>query len=236
MTIRPLAPGEAARTLAQRLSRTVDRVRQKNTDIGLRPRRVFLVWTHFTGEERGEGYEHMFAEHEVLPTPMVQDLSSISRRPYSIGVFKEGTTRVTEISVGAYTEDMLMGLVIPREGLRPGCGCQDCCRPVAPLPGEPVNPSGPAYLERIPGQTIDFWWEIREDDRSGTSATLRNRFRVLGQPYRDSDNFQWIIQLEAANDPRSREDQPQIGPDADTINQPPEVLDTSEVEDPWDEQ
>jgi hypothetical protein len=211
-------PIEAKASLVQRLSRVADRVRANiPAKFGARPKKAFLVWTHWTGEERGEGVEFVFARVEVLPIPVVSDLTSISRRSYSIGQFPEGSIRVSEISFGKWTYDMLTGLRIPTEAVRMRCG--SCCSPVKPLASSPVNPAGPCFSEMKIRDDIDFWWEIVEDGR-GDEPPLRTRYRVLGAPDRDIDGMQWVINLEAASESLSRLGAPQIGNDADTQQSP----------------
>lgn len=208
-----LDPEAARRSFAQRFSVVADRIRGIPVKLGLRSKRVFLVWTHWTGEERGEGDEFVLARVELQPTPLVSDLSSVSRRPYSIGWFAEGSIRCSEISSARYTYDQLTGLEIPTDAVRERCA--SCCGPVAPLGGAPVNPSGPCFVERVGRADVDFWWEIVEDGR-GDQPPIRFRYRILGGPSRDEEGFQWVVNLEAASEALSRDGRPNIGPDQDT--------------------
>ena len=157
-------PAAARRTLAHRLSPVADRLRQLNTRMGLRSLRVFLVWSKWGGATRGEGTETVTNRVELLPTPKVTDMASLSRRPYLAGVFSEGTVRVDEISSNAYTLDVLKGLVIPTVNGQ----------------GIPVNGQG---VERTTDPTTDFFYEIVEDGR-GDSTPERMRFRLFGGPSR----------------------------------------------------
>ena len=91
----------------------VDRVRQIATKLGARPLRVFLVWSTWTGERRGEGDEQLLVERELLPTPVVSDPTTIARNPYSAGTLPVGTVVVSEISSGQYNEDELRGWKLP---------------------------------------------------------------------------------------------------------------------------
>jgi hypothetical protein len=106
--IRPLSPDEAKRTLANRLGPRVDRLRQFSTNFGLRPYRVFLVWTRYSGDERGEGDEHELRRVEVLPTPRVTALDNLTYGPVSTGVLPSGSVRIDRVST-TFTEDQLMG-------------------------------------------------------------------------------------------------------------------------------
>lgn len=151
---------------------------------------MFLVWTEWTGVERGEGEEKLYAEVELLPTPKVSDLSSLARRPYAGGIFAEGSIRVTEISAGAYTLDVLQGKSIP---------CQNTTAPRADS-GAPINGHG---VERSSNPKIDFWWETQEDGR-GDDPAMRTRFRITGRPARKEGSLYWGVNLEEADEPRNR--------------------------------
>jgi hypothetical protein len=91
----------------------VDKVRQIATNLGARPLRVFLVWTTWTGERRGEGEERLLQELEILPTPVVSDPTAIARNPYAAGTLPVGAVSVTEISCGQFSEDLLRGWKLP---------------------------------------------------------------------------------------------------------------------------
>lgn len=132
---RPLSPIEARRTLANRLSRPADRLRQVATRLGLRPYRFFLVWTTWDGEVRGEGTEREYARVELLPTPKIGELTSLQQAAYPAGVLGTGTLRLDRVSMG-YTAAQLMGLQIP----------------------------GREQAADMP-RNVDFWYEMREDGR-----------------------------------------------------------------------
>jgi len=106
---RPLTPIEAKKTIAHRLSPKIDRLRQFATKFGLRPYRVFLVWTKFSASERGEGYETEVRRKEILPTPLVDTVDSVSLVPFAVGVVPVGTVRVSRVSVSQFTADELNG-------------------------------------------------------------------------------------------------------------------------------
>lgn len=109
---RALRPGEAKRTLAHRLgTRLAPRLLQLATRFGIRPYRCYLLWTRWTGRERGEGKEEEIARVELLPTPKV-DVSGISYEGTSVGRVPTGSITLREITVN-YTADQLQGYVIP---------------------------------------------------------------------------------------------------------------------------
>ena len=109
---RALRPGEAKRTLANRLgSRLAPRLWQLNTRFGIRPYRVFRVWSRWDGAERGEGREIFVATYEVLPTPMI-DMSGVSFDGTPVGRVPTGNVAMREVAV-TYTADELQGLKVP---------------------------------------------------------------------------------------------------------------------------
>ena len=109
---RPLTPAEARRTLAHRFTRVADNLRQLATKFGIRPMRVFLVWTRWSGTENGEGREEVLQELEILPTPRIVSLDNLALSPLSTGVLPVGSVRVTEVST-SLTYDQLTGRMFP---------------------------------------------------------------------------------------------------------------------------
>ena len=104
----PLSQSKATRTLVRKLSPTVDRLRQIATNLGVRPYRVFLVRTRWSGEERGEGQEVVYDEREILPTPRVKQVSNLMRYLTEVGVGEQGELKVIDIAT-TYTEYQLTG-------------------------------------------------------------------------------------------------------------------------------
>lgn len=111
--IRPLNPLQAKQSLANRLAPTIDRIRQLSTNLGIRPYRVFLTWTRWTGEVRGEGEELLAKQVEILPTPKVDSLDRVSFSLFAAGTLPVGSIQVSEISAAAFTEDVLTGRAVP---------------------------------------------------------------------------------------------------------------------------
>lgn len=89
----------------------MDRAREKASLIGARPFRLFLVWTVFSGKERGQGEERILERHEVEPRPRI-DKGGITRNPALVGIVAVGSVRVDELST-RYTYDELLGLLLP---------------------------------------------------------------------------------------------------------------------------
>src|SRR5581483_8497539 len=67
-------------TLIDQLTPTVDCLRDLQTQLGARQYEVTLVWTRWTGGERGVGDEYVVTALPMLPTPLVSDLDSTLRR------------------------------------------------------------------------------------------------------------------------------------------------------------
>jgi hypothetical protein len=111
--IRSLTALQAKATLAHRLARVGDAVRQLNTTLGIRPYRCFLTHTRWTGTERGEGEELLVRQVEILPTPRVDSLDKVAFSLFAAGTLPVGSIQVSEISAGSFTEDELTGQMVP---------------------------------------------------------------------------------------------------------------------------
>jgi hypothetical protein len=179
---RPLPPGGFERTLVARLGPVADNLRQIATNLGARPYRVFLVWTLAGGAERGEGVERVVHEEELLPTPLVQDLTSLALQPYSAGKLPVGSVRVTAIST-SYGEDVLAGTVMP-DGRTPDKRRGDFfyeLREVAAV-SAPCGPNEQGL--------------VREPERK--------RFRLLSGPFRPPTRVGYEVVLERSSEDRTR--------------------------------
>lgn len=113
--VRPLSPAQASKTFANRFARTGDRLRQIATNFGIRPLRVCLVWTKWSGAERGEGTEQEVRRIEILPTPKVSSLDSVSYSIFHSGTLPVGSIRVEQVTE-SLTLDTLSGKVVPKKG------------------------------------------------------------------------------------------------------------------------
>lgn len=181
---RALRQGEAARTLAHRLASRVDRVRQLSTRFGVRSRRLFLVWTRYTGHERGEGEEQVLRRVEILPTPKVSELTAITMQQFSLGILPVGSVRVTNISA-QFAEEELLGKVPPA-----------------------AEPSDGNHVR----EPFDFYYEMVEDQRE-SAAPARAKFRLYGNPTRDEGNVSWTIVLERVSEDARRDGSSNYGSD-----------------------
>jgi len=108
----PLTPAQAKRALANRFGPLADRLRQLNTRFGVRPYRCFLVWGVWAGSERGTPPITYVQETELLPTPKVSSLDSVTFSIFHAGTVQAGSVKLTEVSV-QYTYDQLQGLMLP---------------------------------------------------------------------------------------------------------------------------
>lgn len=116
MTLRPLRrngftilrDNEYAQTLAGKLIPVADQLRDLLTRAGLRPYIVRLVWTQWSGGQRGYGTEEVVREDQLLPTPKIAPLTSIDAVQYSVGSEEIGEIMLEQISA-RYTEDYLLG-------------------------------------------------------------------------------------------------------------------------------
>jgi hypothetical protein len=188
--IRALSPHEARRTLANRLGPLGDRLRQIATNLGVRPYRVFLTWTVWQGGgpvERGEGTEKLLQRIEILPTPRVQSLDSLSFSLAHAGVIPIGSFRVDRITE-RLTEDVLLGKAFPWNPL----------------------PFGESPQEKHIPEPYEFFWEVWEDGR-GDDPPKHSRFRPMNRPMRRAGKLDWTIMLERASIDRTRLDQSAIG-------------------------
>jgi hypothetical protein len=105
-----VSTAELLRTsLGQRLIPVVDRVRDIATVLGTRPYRVRIVRTRFAGPRRGVGVESVVHQMDILPTPKVVDMTTLTELVTPVGVNEQGTIQLQEVS-GRYTEEQLMGV------------------------------------------------------------------------------------------------------------------------------
>lgn len=96
-------------SLAQKLIPAVDKIRDIYTRMGARPYRVFIVRTRFAGPRQGVGVEQVISEIELLPTPLVVDMRSLTEVVTPVGVNEQGMVQLQYVS-GRYTEEQLIGV------------------------------------------------------------------------------------------------------------------------------
>ena len=107
---RPLSAGTTTLcdTLAFNLIGVADGLRDLYTQFGLRPYRVALVRTRWSGGRRGIGVEIVISSTNLLPTPKMTDMAALTEINSAIGLDETGEVVLTEVS-GAFTEDQLRG-------------------------------------------------------------------------------------------------------------------------------
>lgn len=161
--------------------------------MGARPYRCFLVHTTWTGKVRGEGNELPLARVEILPTPLVKSLDSVSFSIFHAGVVPAGSVRVEEISVRSFDEDVLRGLVIA------DLPWTESCADPLPVVADVCGTNDGQIL-----QPYSFHWEVVEDGRNNCEPE-RKRFRLLSNPTLRADQAEWTVMLErtSADDLRS---------------------------------
>jgi hypothetical protein len=98
-------------TLVDDLTGTVDNVRDLFTSLGARQYEVTLIWTRWSGGERGVGFETVVHALQILPTPEISDLTAVSRELQAIGMEESGGIKISEISP-RFDEDTLIGRAV----------------------------------------------------------------------------------------------------------------------------
>lgn len=94
------------RSLGQRLVPVADQIRDLATKFGLRPYKVRLVRVRWSGGERGVGTPVAEHEEQILPTPLILDLTTMTAVVQPVGLDEVGLVGLAEVS-GRYTEDQL---------------------------------------------------------------------------------------------------------------------------------
>jgi hypothetical protein len=183
MPPRPLSPTQARSSLAQRLGRVADRARGIAGRLGARAYLVNLVWYRWSGFERGQGHASVLARVEILPTPKVQTLDSVSFSIFHAGTIPAGSVRVTEISVRSFSEDHLRGLLVPDLEWTEARG------PVPPV-SDRCGADGGTIL-----QPFEFFYEVVEDGRNNR-APEKKSFRLLSNPTLRAESADWSVMLE----------------------------------------
>jgi hypothetical protein len=102
-------PGLLKSSLAQKLVPVADKIRDLYTVFGARPYRIRLVRTRWVGGRRGVGVETVIYTMEIVPTPKVIDLNTLSEMVTPVGTSEIGLVQLQQVS-GRYTEDMLLGV------------------------------------------------------------------------------------------------------------------------------
>lgn len=99
---------DAAGGLVGELGDVVDCLRDIETQLGARQDEVRLVWSRWTGGQRGVGDEYVFHEVVIEPTPAVQELTALRLEITEAGRIEVGGLEISEISP-RYSERLLLG-------------------------------------------------------------------------------------------------------------------------------
>jgi hypothetical protein len=182
--LRPLTPAEAKCSLAARLSKTVDKARQIEVRLGLRPYQVFLTWTTWDGDERGDGIQRVVARVPMTPTPIVSDLTALRQNAFSAGRALVGDLRLTGVSA-QYPLEVLLGNVIPDRG-----------------------------QDEVPEPFHFFYEVVEDGRHCPPAGggDERKRFSLAAAPFLDAENQQWILVLDKMSGDMQRDGTPQNEP------------------------
>lgn len=105
-TYTDLGSVDLGKTLAQKLIPVADRIRNLYTKFGMRPYTVRVVRVRWSDENRGVGTPQVIKELDILPTPLVLDMSTMTEIVQPVGLDEVGMILVTEIS-GRFTDNDL---------------------------------------------------------------------------------------------------------------------------------
>lgn len=97
---------QANKTLARQLIPVADRIRDLFVRFGTRPYKVRVVRVRWSAGRRGVGAPVIEREMDILPTPLVQDLSTLTEIVQPVGLDEVGSILVSEIS-GRFTDNDL---------------------------------------------------------------------------------------------------------------------------------
>jgi hypothetical protein len=97
-----------ATSLVNCLIPTIDAARNSVVCIGVRRHVVRLIWTAWTGGQRGRGVETVVLEEALTPVPRVMFINDLGVELQNIGLSEAGVVRVSEISL-RYSSHFLSG-------------------------------------------------------------------------------------------------------------------------------
>jgi hypothetical protein len=157
-------------TLAQKLIPVADNIRNLFTRFGLRPYKIAIVRVRWSGGRRGRGVPTVVSSTALLPTPMVQDLSTLVEVASPVGLDETGAIVVSQIS-GSYTDDDLR--FTSAEGQPPGPDEEVFYEIEYPQPGGNDSIRRRFYIRGAPYYDANqFQWTVRleraNEDRTRT--------------------------------------------------------------------
>jgi hypothetical protein len=146
------------RTLAQKLVPVADRLRDLYTKFGMRPYKVRVVRIRWSAGRRGEGTPIVEAAMDILPTPLVQDLTTMTEIVQPIGLDEVGMIAVSEIS-GRFTDGQLRAM--KADGQPPGPDEEVFYEIEFPKPDGTIDKRR-FYLRAAPHYFAGkFYWQVR---------------------------------------------------------------------------
>lgn len=146
-------------TLAQKLIPVADSIRNLNTRFGLRPYKVRIVRVRWSAGVRGRGVPDVVDELDLLPTPIVQDLNTLTEILTPVGLNEVGVVSVAEIS-GRFTDDQLRFL--SKDGVEPGPDEEVFYEIEYPEPDRGTSVKRRFYLRGAPYYAAgQFQWRLR---------------------------------------------------------------------------
>ena len=155
-------------TLAQKLIPVADNIRNLNTRFGTRNYKLSIIRVQWSGGRRGVGVPHVHGTLPILPTPLVQDISTLTAILDPVGLTEVGVVGVGEIS-GRFTDKQLRNG--RKDGLPPEPNEEIFYEIEYPQPGEQQSIKRRFVLRGAPNYNPgDFQWRIRlektNEDRS----------------------------------------------------------------------
>ncbi len=164
-----------APSLVQKLIPTVDKIRQLRTFFGMANYAVSLVHIKWSGTQIGEGVEQEISRTQILPNPVILDMTTTQEVMRSFGLTEEGTLVIDQISI-KYSEDDLMGRT-----------------------PDMISPT----LPRTNQANTQFFWEVVELRKQNPSPIPR-RYVPVAVPNLDKSGFAWKVALVKQTQDRSR--------------------------------
>lgn len=223
----PGAPGCAPRArggalLTDRMAMKAAALRHGADErFGLQAYDLSLVWSRWSGSERGEGDERQLLAIRIFPRPRIEDLSAIAYAGTSGGVMPVGSVRVSKVSP-ILTADVLSGLTMPDlryMGMLDECGYpvrfagrEDKSASLAGLSAREALLLAAGRLQ-IPTHRLEdrvsFFYELQE--RNGVGD--RMKFRLASIPFKRRDAMDWTFTLERISEDRTRDGRSRAGLD-----------------------
>jgi len=150
---------QANKTLARQLIPVADRIRDLFVRFGTRPYKVRVVRVRWSAGRRGVGAPVIEREMDILPTPLVQDLSTLTEIVQPVGLDEVGSVLLSEVS-GRFTDEELRFL--DKDGTPPGPDEEVFYEIEFPRPDGKPGDRRRFYIRSAPFyQATNFQWNLR---------------------------------------------------------------------------